>query len=172
MAVQIQLRNDTAANWTSNDPVLAVGEMGVETDTDLFKLGDGATAWTALGYGGVQGTAGADGADGADGSDGADGGFDTAQAIENKSTNYSLVSGDAGKLITNSAAITVTVDNVLSIGEQVDFLQNSAAQITFAAGSGVTLNSKDAKLLTNAQYSPASVKCIASGVYVLVGDLG
>jgi hypothetical protein len=166
MAVQIQLRNDTAANWTSNDPVLAVGEMGVETDTDLFKLGDGATAWTALGYGGVQGTAGADG------SDGADGGFDTAQAIENKSTNYSLVSGDAGKLITNSAAITVTVDDVLSVGEQVDFLQNNAAQITFAAGSGVTLNSKDAKLLTNAQYSPASVKCIASGVYVLVGDLG
>jgi hypothetical protein len=157
MAVQIQLRNDTSANWTSNDPILAVGEMGVETDTDLFKLGDGATAWTALGYGGVQGLAG---------------GFNTAQTIDDKATSYSLVSGDAGKLITNSAAITITVDNVLSVGEQVDFLQNNALQITFAAGSGVTLNSKGAKLLTSAQYSPASVKCVASGVYVLVGDLG
>ena len=157
MAVQIQLRNDTSANWTSNDPILAVGEMGVETDTDLFKLGDGATAWTALSYGGVQGAAG---------------GFDTAQTIDDKATNYSLVSGDAGKLITNSGAITITVDDVLSVGEQVDFLQNNAAQITFAAGSGVTLNSKGAKLLTNAQYAPASVKCVASGVYVLVGDLG
>jgi len=160
MAVQIQLRNDTAANWTSNDPTLAVGEIGIETDTDLFKLGDGATAWTALGYGGVQGTAGTDG------------GFDTGQTIDDKATSYSLVSGDAGKLITNSAAITITVDDVLSVGEQVDFLQNNALQITFAAGSGVTLNSKGAKLLTNAQYAPASVKCVASGVYVLVGDLG
>lgn len=169
MAVQIQLRNDTAANWTSNDPILAVGEIGIETDTDLFKLGDGATAWTALGYGGVQGTAGPAGTAGTDGTDG---GFDTGQTIDDKATSYSLVSGDAGKLITNSAAITITVDNVLSVGEQVDFLQNNAAQITFAAGSGVTLNSKGAKLLTNAQYSPASVKCVASGVYVLVGDLG
>jgi hypothetical protein len=163
MAVQIQLRNDTAANWTSNDPILAVGEIGIETDTDLFKLGDGATAWTALGYGGVQGTAGINGTDG---------GFDTGQTIDDKATSYSLVSGDAGKLITNSGAITITVDNVLSVGEQVDFLQNNALQITFAAGSGVTLNSKGAKLLTSAQYSPASVKCVASGVYVLVGDLG
>jgi hypothetical protein len=75
-------------------------------------------------------------------------------------------------LITNSAAITITVDNVLAVGEQVDFLQNNASQITFAAGSGVTLNSKDSNLKTAAQYSPASVKCISSGVYVLVGDLG
>ena len=50
MAVQIQLRNDIAANWTSTNPVLAVGEIGVETDTKLLKLGDGVTAWTALAY--------------------------------------------------------------------------------------------------------------------------
>ena len=66
MAVQIQFRNDTAANWTSANPTLAVGEMGIETDTDQFKIGDGATAWTSLGYGGIVGPAGADGADGAD----------------------------------------------------------------------------------------------------------
>ena len=46
----LQLRRDTEANWTSNDPTLAEGEMGVETDTLLMKLGDGATAWTALDY--------------------------------------------------------------------------------------------------------------------------
>ena len=66
MAVQIQFRNDTAANWTSANPTLAVGEMGIETDTDKFKIGDGATAWTSLGYGGLVGPAGAAGADGAD----------------------------------------------------------------------------------------------------------
>ena len=46
----LQLRRDTAANWTTNDPTLAEGEMGVETDTLKFKLGDGSTAWISLGY--------------------------------------------------------------------------------------------------------------------------
>jgi len=46
----MQLRRDTATNWTNNDPTLAEGEMGVETDTLKFKLGDGSTAWTSLGY--------------------------------------------------------------------------------------------------------------------------
>lgn len=51
MAVQIQLRRDTAANFTSGNPVLAQGEMAVETDTLRYKLGDGATAWNGLQYG-------------------------------------------------------------------------------------------------------------------------
>jgi len=46
----LQLRRDTATNWTNNDPTLAEGEIGVETDTLKFKIGDGSTAWTALGY--------------------------------------------------------------------------------------------------------------------------
>ena len=48
MAIQIQLRRDTAANWTSNNPTLAEGEIGVETDTTIFKIGDGSTAWNSL----------------------------------------------------------------------------------------------------------------------------
>jgi hypothetical protein len=50
MAVQIQFRRDTAANWTSANPTLAVGELGLETDSKLFKIGDGTSAWTALSY--------------------------------------------------------------------------------------------------------------------------
>lgn len=50
MADIIQLRRDTAANWTSANPTLAQGELGVETDTDKIKVGDGSTAWTSLGY--------------------------------------------------------------------------------------------------------------------------
>jgi len=46
----VQLRNDTAANWTTNNPTLALGEMGIETDTKKMKVGDGTTAWTSLGY--------------------------------------------------------------------------------------------------------------------------
>lgn len=50
MATQIQLRRDTAVNWTSANPILAQGEPGVETDTGKMKLGDGATAWSTLPY--------------------------------------------------------------------------------------------------------------------------
>ena len=50
MAVQIQLRRDTASNWTGTNPVLAIGEPGVETDTLKVKVGDGATAWNSLAY--------------------------------------------------------------------------------------------------------------------------
>ena len=49
-AVQIQLRRDSAADWTSENPTLAEGEFGYETDTSKFKIGDGATAWTSLAY--------------------------------------------------------------------------------------------------------------------------
>jgi len=51
MATQIKWRRDTAANWTSHNPVLAQGEPGFETDTSDFKIGDGSTAWNSLAYG-------------------------------------------------------------------------------------------------------------------------
>ena len=50
MATKIQLRRDTASNWTSENPTLSAGELGFETDTDKVKIGDGSTAWTSLGY--------------------------------------------------------------------------------------------------------------------------
>jgi hypothetical protein len=61
MAITIQLRGDTAANWTAENPVLAEREMALETDTDQFKVGDGVTAWNSLAYGGVVGPTGATG---------------------------------------------------------------------------------------------------------------
>lgn len=56
MPVQIQQRRDTAANWAAVNPVLALGEVGWETDTRLCKLGDGSTTWNSLAYtvGGVS----------------------------------------------------------------------------------------------------------------------
>jgi hypothetical protein len=46
----IQVRRDTATNWTSLNHTLAQGEIGLETDTKKFKIGDGLTAWTSLKY--------------------------------------------------------------------------------------------------------------------------
>jgi hypothetical protein len=67
MAVQIQFRRGTASAWTTANPTLAEGEMGIETDTDQFKIGDGLTAWTSLAYGGIQGAAGTNGTNGTNG---------------------------------------------------------------------------------------------------------
>lgn len=50
MADRIQLRRDTAANWASVDPTLALGEVGIETDTLKFKVGDGSNNYNALDY--------------------------------------------------------------------------------------------------------------------------
>jgi hypothetical protein len=43
-------RTDTAATWTSENPTLLAGEVGYESDTGRYKVGDGTTAWTGLGY--------------------------------------------------------------------------------------------------------------------------
>ena len=45
MAVKIQLRRGTAAQWTSANPILYEGEFGFETDTRQYKIGDGVHAW-------------------------------------------------------------------------------------------------------------------------------
>lgn len=53
--ITIKLRRGTAAQWTAQNPVLAEGEVGLETDTRKFKAGDGTTAWTGLQYYGGSG---------------------------------------------------------------------------------------------------------------------
>lgn len=53
--IRFWCRRDTAANWTSVNPILSSGEWGVETDNTgstprKYKMGDGVTAWTSLPY--------------------------------------------------------------------------------------------------------------------------
>ena len=50
MATKIQLRHDTSAAWGLADPILAEGEMGIETDTQRAKLGNGEDTWSVLPY--------------------------------------------------------------------------------------------------------------------------
>jgi hypothetical protein len=73
MTSRLQNRRDTAANWTSNNPTLAAGEIGLETDTTKYKIGDGTTAWNSLAYAYAAGAAGATGPTGPTGSVGPSG---------------------------------------------------------------------------------------------------
>jgi hypothetical protein len=91
--------------------------------------------------------------------------------VSDKSAGYTILATDKNSIIRSTgSAITITIANVLAIGERIDFVQSGAGQITFAA-SGVTLQSRDNKLKTAGQHAGATVMCIASGVYVVVGDL-
>lgn len=47
---KIQLRRDSATNWSNINPTLSQGEIGYETDTGKLKIGDGLTAWASLSY--------------------------------------------------------------------------------------------------------------------------
>jgi hypothetical protein len=57
MTTRIKLRRDTAANWTENDPVLALGEAGYDTTNNELRVGDGTSVWSelsAIGGGGIE----------------------------------------------------------------------------------------------------------------------
>ena len=72
MAVKVQFRRGTAAEWSAANPVLAQGEAGYEHDTGKFKIGNGVLAWSSLSYSsGVQGPTGNTGSTGPTGPTGA-----------------------------------------------------------------------------------------------------
>lgn len=92
---------------------------------------------------------------------------------QSKSAAYTIQASDANTTIrlTGATGYTFTIPDVLTAGQRIDFIQDGSGQITFA-GSGITLNSADAKLKTAKQYAAASVVCYGSGVYYLIGNLG
>ena len=93
--------------------------------------------------------------------------------VTDKSSGYTILAADENTFIrsTSATAVTMTIDNVLAIGESVQFIQFGAGQITFAAGSGVALRSVDNKLKSNKQYSVVAITCVASGEYLVTGDV-
>jgi len=56
--IQFQFRRGLSSEWTLVNPTLADGELGLETDTRQFKIGDGVTPWNLLPYGGFLGPTG------------------------------------------------------------------------------------------------------------------
>ena len=68
--IQFQFRRGLASTWTFYNPLLAQGEMGIETDTKLFKIGDGSNNWITLPYGGFTGPSGSIGTTGQQGDTG------------------------------------------------------------------------------------------------------
>lgn len=91
--------------------------------------------------------------------------------VSEQGSSRTITAADANTFIYSTAQITITVDDELQIGESINFIQNTADPITFAAGAGVTLNSKSSLLDTNGQFTGASITKKATNQYYLIGDL-
>ena len=123
MAVKIQFRRDTAAAWTAANPVLAAGELGLETDTTYYKIGNGSTAWTSLAYGSIQGV-----------------------PANNSVTSAMIVDGTivAGDIASNA----VTTAKILDENVTTDKLANAAVTATKLANTAVTAGSYVQAIIT------------------------
>lgn len=131
MSIQIQSRRDTAANWTSGNPTLANGELGLETDTGLWKVGNGSTAWTSLAYGPAP-----------------KGYVDQPPRRSVSGTTDTVLAADIGGVVMYSQAGGVTVDlptlaaSLIANKALVLTLQatNAATIITVDPGTSVTID--------------------------------
>ena len=88
-------------------------------------------------------------------------------------TTYTLVAGDAHKLVTlsNGSQITVTVPtSTFSVGDQINLLQLGTGQVVISP-TGITLYSSGTKRKLFGQYSLATLVCIATDTWVLVGNI-
>jgi hypothetical protein len=102
-----------------------------------------------------------------------DGKAASVQTIDEKTSAYTVVAGDASKIlnINSSSNLDVTVNGStdVPVGRRVDILRYGTGEVTIVA-SGATVNSASG-LRLRARYSMASLLCVAADTYVLVGDL-
>ena len=91
--------------------------------------------------------------------------------VSEQGTSRTIVAGDANSFIYSTNTITITIDDELAVGQSINFIQNTAGAITFLAGSGITINSKDSMLQTNGLYTGATITKKSVNTYYLIGDL-
>ena len=125
---------------------------------------DGSSFWDLLASKGDQGIIGNTGPTGPQPS---------LTITDNATTSITLADGMNNTVVrcTAATAVTVTVPSTLTAGFSCMVIQAGAGQVTFAAGSGTTLNSFGALLKTAGQHAPASLIRVGSGVYNLSGNL-
>lgn len=145
MAIQIQIRRDTKANWTLVNPILADGEMGYETDTKMFKFGNGVNNWNTLTY------------------------FDSVNRIYKQiclysGTNCSILP-QVGNVIESDFAGTITsvgayCDTAGTTGLMtIDILKNGVSILS----TKITIDSTETSSLTAATPAVISVNTITTG---------
>ena len=153
MAIRMQQRRGTADQWLLSDPVLGVGEIGFETDTNSFKIGDGVNSWATLDY------------------------FTKADKLVSfiyKTGSATLSLTDADKIVEVSGAATITVPTdaaaAFPVGTTINITQTGTGTVTVVGDSGVTVNSTPSNTLRD-QWSSAVLIKRAANTWLLSGDM-
>ena len=151
MATRMQQRRGTAAQWTAANPVLAAGEIGFETDTSKFKMGNGSSTWSALTYF-------ANAAELAAIIEGAPAALNTlnelAEAMGDNPaflTNLNIAVGDVDETLTLHTTDTTSVHGIadtsdlVTSSELTNAITASAVNQSALAGVGIDWNSVDSR---------------------------
>ena len=145
MATRIQLRRGIASSWTSSNPILASGEVGVETDTNKIKIGDGSSNWNELDY--------------------------FADVYSASAAIIAYIDSEVGGLIDSAPALLDTLNELAAaIGDDPSFFSNirttinSASATAYSSASAYT-NAASASLVsyTNSQINALSTTDIEEG---------
>lgn len=153
----IQHKRGTSTNWTSSNPTLAAGEIGYETDTGKFKIGDGASTWSALSYFEVASGAGSGTVTSITAGTGLSGGTITTSgtiALSHLGIE-SLTDPNADRVLfwddSASSAQWLTLGTNLSISGTT--INATDTNTTYTAGTGLTLSGTEFSVTANT-YQP------------------
>lgn len=166
MALRIQLRRDTAANWVANNPILLSGELGFETDTLKFKVGNGSrwnsTTSYALKLGEANGVATLNSIGKIPTSqlpDSISASVDLNGAIAALTTN-SIAEGSTNKYFTNQRAIDAAA-SAISAALATEIINRNSAIATQATATTTAIATAKTQAITAAA-DDASAKVIAA----------
>lgn len=151
MSTKIQIKRGSSANWSSENPVLAEGELGLEADTNMLKIGKNELNWNSLQY------------------------ANSTIPINYQGLSYTLSFSDAGKLIqmgsASSEVIIIPNDSSVNfaIGTKIEIIQTGEGQITIE-GEDFTPNSFSGLNLAG-QWAMVKLVKLGENSWLVSGDL-
>lgn len=149
MATKIQIRRGTSSSWTTSNPALSSGEIGLETDTNKIKIGDGTTLWNDLNY------------------------FAIPYINSASSSLVTYINNRISSLIDSSPATLDTLNELAAaINDDPAFFSNISTTIVSASAAATTSASVNAAQQINAASAVFLTQSSASGQYVSYSPTG
>jgi hypothetical protein len=145
LATKIQLRRDVEAQWVANNPVLSSGEVGVATDINKFKVGNGSSAWNSLLY------------------------LDSQDAEKLKTARIIQLSGDVSGSALFDGSENITISASVASESSVNSLTGTENEIVVSASVGdITLSLPET---INANTTGTAASLTNSRIIALSGDV-